>query len=567
MSVRDDHPLAHIFARLTGPAANKASHLGWPTPSWQLWLSSRHHAQAATGPVPDDLIAIMAARPPTTAPAVPPELSRWQRWRGLFDVGWDPANRNSGRMRFGGMSLSLLINACFLLFLLASLYLRFAPEAPQEEGVRIRITGFGTPDAAGGGEQVADGEPASAAMASTRRASASASSSMASAAATASAPAASEAGQTSDNEVAEEVAVEAAQPLLVSEARSTEEANFTLPPTRILDQPELTIPVPQARPLQAVGEIPGPLPEVRSLSVPERRVADVRTPNIQRAEQEIPEPLQAPQVAIRQLQPNLPAPGLRVPDTQSRDLPGVPAAASSASDAGNSAASASHAGSSGSATAGTAASSASREGLPDGRGSSAQPGQAAQQAGVGPAAAASSGAWPSPQRGTDWGAATENRAGQGAGAAGNQAGQGTGSGLFNADGSPRLGDDRFKARTPNPYEEGSWLRRPGLAVKGTMFDGIWRPPESLLQEWVRRGVKSIDIPLPGGKVKIRCTISILQAGGGCLPVAGENGVHDQPARARAAPSVPFKPALHEAQEDLATPIQNDPRSGKQDDEW
>ena len=86
-----------------------------------------------------------------------------------------------------------------------------------------------------------------------------------------------------------------------------------------------------------------------------------------------------------------------------------------------------------------------------------------------------------------------------------------------------------------------------------MFDGIWRPPETLLQEWVRKGIKAFEIPLPGGRVKISCVVSILQAGGGCGLAPGENGVHDQPARARAAPDIPFKPELLENQSDLSTP--------------
>lgn len=86
-----------------------------------------------------------------------------------------------------------------------------------------------------------------------------------------------------------------------------------------------------------------------------------------------------------------------------------------------------------------------------------------------------------------------------------------------------------------------------------MFDGIWRPPENLLQEWVRKGVKTVDIPLPGGKVKIRCIVSTLQAAGGCFPIAGKEGVHDQPAIARPPPAVPFKPHLIDNPGDLTSP--------------
>lgn len=91
---------------------------------------------------------------------------------------------------------------------------------------------------------------------------------------------------------------------------------------------------------------------------------------------------------------------------------------------------------------------------------------------------------------------------------------------------------------------GTWLRQPPPGHQPGRFDRYWVPNESLLAEWVRKGMTNIDIPLPGGSGRIRCVISLLQAGGGC-------GVHDpnmqeQPAQARAAPDIPFKPDLQEA---------------------
>ena len=123
-----------------------------------------------------------------------------------------------------------------------------------------------------------------------------------------------------------------------------------------------------------------------------------------------------------------------------------------------------------------------------------------------------------------------------------QGGQG-GSGLFNPDGSPRLADDSFKPRFPDPYKEGTWLKRPSLGYRGTMFDGIWRPPENLLQEWVRRGIKELSIPIPGTGLKLKCVVSLLQFGGGCFPVNPD--ANEQPAREREAPDIPFKPELQE----------------------
>lgn len=88
---------------------------------------------------------------------------------------------------------------------------------------------------------------------------------------------------------------------------------------------------------------------------------------------------------------------------------------------------------------------------------------------------------------------------------------------------------------------GTWLRQPPPGHRPGPFERYWVPHESLLAEWVRKGLTSIDIPLPGGSGRISCVISLLQAGGSC-------GVSDpdragQPAQARAAPAIPFKPEL------------------------
>ena len=89
---------------------------------------------------------------------------------------------------------------------------------------------------------------------------------------------------------------------------------------------------------------------------------------------------------------------------------------------------------------------------------------------------------------------------------------------------------------------GTWLRRPPPGHAPGRFDRYWVPNESLLAEWVRQGIKNVDIPLPGGSGSISCVISLLQLGGGC-GVTDPN-MQEQPARARAAPDIPFKPALH-----------------------
>ena len=76
-----------------------------------------------------------------------------------------------------------------------------------------------------------------------------------------------------------------------------------------------------------------------------------------------------------------------------------------------------------------------------------------------------------------------------------------------------------------------------------MFDRFWVPRETLLQEWVRKGIKKISIPIPGTSLKLECVVSALQLGAGC----GLNNpdVNDQPARGRPPPDIPFKPHLQE----------------------
>ena len=90
---------------------------------------------------------------------------------------------------------------------------------------------------------------------------------------------------------------------------------------------------------------------------------------------------------------------------------------------------------------------------------------------------------------------------------------------------------------------GTWLQRPGLEYRGTRFDKYWIPEGNLLQEWVRRGIKELSIPIPGTGLKLKCVVSLLQFGGGCMPV--DPDANEQSSTGRAAPDIPFKPALQE----------------------
>ncbi|HEY0332786.1 MAG TPA: hypothetical protein VGC74_03625, partial [Stenotrophomonas sp.] len=90
---------------------------------------------------------------------------------------------------------------------------------------------------------------------------------------------------------------------------------------------------------------------------------------------------------------------------------------------------------------------------------------------------------------------------------------------------------------------GTWLKRPPYDYAPTAFDQYWIPSESILEEWVRKGLKKVEIPIPGTNNKISCVVSLLQFGGGCGLTHPD--MNDQPAQARPPPDVPFKKELQE----------------------
>ena len=127
-------------------------------------------------------------------------------------------------------------------------------------------------------------------------------------------------------------------------------------------------------------------------------------------------------------------------------------------------------------------------------------------------------------------------------------------GLFNSDGTVRLPGDDGRAGGGWPpgtiiedFEKidrmGTWLKRPPFDYTPTRFDRFWVPNRSLLEEWVSRGIKKVAIRIPGTTKRIECTVSLLQAGGGCGIF--DPNMQDQEATARPPPDVPFKPELQE----------------------
>ena len=90
---------------------------------------------------------------------------------------------------------------------------------------------------------------------------------------------------------------------------------------------------------------------------------------------------------------------------------------------------------------------------------------------------------------------------------------------------------------------GTWLKRPPIDYSPTRFDEYWMPGGTLLQEWVRRGVREVSIRIPGTSKRIHCVVSLLQLGGGCG--INDPDMQDQEATARPPPDIPWKPELQE----------------------
>jgi len=297
--------------------------------------------------------------------------------------------------------------------------------------------------------------------------------------------------------------------------------------------------------------------QVREREVPSVPVVDVTIPQLPSREVTVRPPTRSPEVAVRERTiPN--APPRPAPETAtSASATPTPAPASAPSTTPTPAVV--ERGSAPLPSAPSPSASRAEPGSTSTAASSPSPARSAasSQPSTAPAArpAPNPGDWSTPARGDDWGAASRNAPGSTA-----QANQGTGrtgDGLFNADGSVRVpnqdGSGNSERGAPGGENDGwsreriaqsgTWLKRPPYDYTPTSFDKYWAPNESLLAEWVRRGIKSMEIPIPGTSSKISCVISVLQFGGGCGLT--DPNMQDQPAVARPPPDIPFKKELQE----------------------
>ena len=495
-------------------------HTGMPY-GWGLWLRALKERVGAIRRESAEAIVHLFAQRPLPAPLPKPSaLNRWQAFRSMFYQDWGPPLREDRRLRWFAGSLSTLMHLLFLLLLvfLAAVKVPRPPAAEEESRVQVEFIGEGTPEEEGGGPP-APSDSSAAAQASA-------------------APSSSAASQASPQVSAlpqEQVPAPAppvAQQVLQVTETPVPTTSFVLPPTTVRS-PEIA--PPQIRP----RDIGVPVREVTVVDVPpaqrelpQREIAVPRiapdTPVVQ--EREIPAPL--PQIRTVQVPSRaIAAPTLQAPTHSVRQME----IASPMSAAPGTAASGSDSKVASATVAGDSASTPSPH-------QGTQPNAAASGSST---TANRPGATPTPKRGDDWGASTRNVPGQAGGR------DGDGPGLFNADGSVRV-PDNLAGNASKPGAPGSkqaqradadraskWLDRPEFPYEPTMFDKYWRPTnESLLGEWVRRAIQEVEIPIPGTSKRVKCVVSVLQAGGACNLF--DPNLNEQPATARPPPEIPVK---------------------------
>ncbi|WP_226468216.1 hypothetical protein [Luteimonas panaciterrae] len=520
-------------------------------PGWAAWFASmRERVGAITGATVEAVLAIFLAREPAPPPRASGELNRWQAFTTLWRQQWHPASEDDRGVRITASVITLLVHLFFAACLIYLAYVRFMAlptEAAREgeEVIQVEYIGTGTPEEQGGGSPQGEPnqEPApSAAQAEpkptpTQQAPQQASASPPPAATTPTPP-------TPETPVA---AVQ--QPLQVTETPVPDQT-FVLPPAPPVDVPQATIRTPElgmpSRDVQVV-EVPAPIQPITPRDVPAPQIA---TPQLQQrpvdvSVREVPAPLTPVQVRDVPMRPT-PTPQIAAParSVTTRDVPTPPTRPAETQTG-----SASTSQPQPKPATGTTPSATTPR--PPGGTSTASggPKTPAPSAGSGPKSSPKPGALPSPKRGDDWGLADRNRPGGQAGQPG---------GLFNADGSPRIpGDGRVGGGLPpgtvtEDFEKidrhGTWLKRPPFDYEPTSFDKFWVPSETLLQEWVRRSIKTVLIPIPGTSKSINCSVVLLALGGACS--ISDPNKQDVEAEARPPPDVPFKPELQEDQNSL-----------------
>ncbi len=565
--------------------------------SWSNWLRTRM-SKGLSAFVDDDVGDAIAARPPRPRAAPAAARPLWWIIVSLFWNGGEPPPRDQRGLRWFAGFFSAGLHVLFALLLLwVALVRSNVSEQNAEEGERVQVEflGDGTAQEEGGGAPAAGGaaDTADATQAAAAAQSAAAPPAAAAQAAPAEQSVEQQAAPTATADVAAaptplesptpQPAPPVEQPLQVTETNRPT-TDFVVPPVAVVT-PTLRGKEPQVRERTVETAVDRPQP-TQALRPAAEVAVQLRQPQVQVRERQIEiaeqQPVTLAQPRVREAQVQLRTPQLGVRErpietatqesvamptlptrtaevqvktpamsVRERAVPGVadkPASAPNAAAAAGAQAPASKPQPSASATAAASPSGNA------GQAATANPSpHAGTSAGAGPKPQDRSGGWAAPTRGDDWGASQR----QVAGSEGGQADKGTG--LFNADGSVRLGgnegqgQDIAKRGAPGGdadtwskeriAESGTWLKRPPYDYAPTSFDKYWAPNESLLAEWVRKGIKSVEIPIPGSNSKISCVVSMLQFGGGC-GLTNPN-MQEQPAEARPPPDIPFKKELQE----------------------
>lgn len=484
----------------------------------------------------------------------------------LLRLGRPNNPREDRTLRIGVGVADLLLHLLLAGLLLWLMYLRFLALAQQQdedavEAVQVEFIGRGNAVAGGGALASAGAASAPASAAPTRKPSPAPASAGASAplaqpvleqvAMPAAAPVAASSEMPALQPVKPVPAdAPAAQQLQVSNVPQPQPQSFQLPPPRARS---VTLPEVRLRDVQPQAQVE----QIATLQTQPVRTLQVRQRNVQLRAPELKTQVQAietfvPDTRLLSRERTAPIAGARQAQIKVPQLRGQVAAiplrtgdgGASAAQPGNGSAANGNATASG---AGGSKTSPAGDGTTQaGRGAGARAadaggrGVASAGTGAGPGLKAAPGGWPGAAKSDDWGASNRNVAGTGNGNGHDGSGK---SGLFNADGSPRLPDQWSKNSGIDIDRAGTWLKRPGLEYRGTRFDKYWIPSGTLLEEWVRRGIKQVSIPIPGTGLKLNCVVSLLSLGGGCIPV--DPDANEQPSTGRKAPEIPFKPALQE----------------------
>lgn len=570
--------LIDVLRQRRTPKSIRPETPGQLPPGWQAWLEAirplRHGVTGASAP---EFVAVFLARPLREPPRAGAILDRWQAFATLWRQHWHPPTPDERGPRIAGMATTGVVHLVLAVLLVWLMDARFLVLPPEREGeavtVQVEWIGRGTPE-----------EPGAGAPAQTQAAEDAAAAPQSAPGIAAAEPVAGE-PLPAELPVPElplpEVAIAPRTPTTESPPLREREVPTPAPPVAVqpvqvteVDVPDtdFVLPPPTPRmvvvpPAIATPDLEPAPPSVREIAIPEPAQTPtlaIRVPEFPRVAAPTPEPIESPAPVVREVPEPPPRPVVRTPALAAPRIatPALPATRPGAVTAREiptpDAAPAGHVAQTPGSTATTPAEGAeTAESASPGAGPPSAPGASRPVARPGTAAAPGlpPGAPATTSRGDDWGEALRNRPG------GREAGP---PGLFDESGRPRLADapaGRPGGAPPGSVEEriadldraGTWLQRPPYGYEPTRFDRYWIPGGTLLQEWVRRGIRNVAIPIPGTSKQLSCVVSVLQLGGGCVVV--DPNLNDQPAVARPPPDIPFRPDLFEDPDALGPPGQ------------